>query len=110
MGLVWLISLLIELANRIRKSDQQIENFALSDAEQRIGVTLLRLAEELGTIHKGVVSINKLPYQQDIANMAGTSRETVSRMLKLLEKKKLINRKAHTLVILDYTKFNNTFM
>ena len=104
------ISLLIELANRIRKSDQQIENFALSDAEQRIGVTLLRLAEELGTIHKGVVSINKLPYQQDIANMAGTSRETVSRMLKLLEKKKLINRKAHTLVILDYTKFNNTFM
>ena len=101
---------LIELANSIRKSDQQIENFALSDAEQRIGVTLLRLAEELGTIHKGVVRINKLPYQQDIANMAGTSRETVSRMLKLLEKKNLINRKAHTLAILDYTKFNDTFM
>ncbi len=104
------ISLLTELAGRIRKSDQQIESFALSDAEQRIGVTLLRLAEELGTIHKGVVQIAKLPYQQDIANMAGTSRETVSRMLKLLEEKELISRKAHTLSILDYTKFRDAFM
>ena len=104
------VSLLSELAIRIRKSDQQIESFALSDAEQRIGITLLRLAEELGTIHKGVVLIAKLPYQQDIANMAGTSRETVSRMMKLLEKKKLISRKAHTLSILDYTKFRKAFM
>ena len=104
------ISLLSELAIRIRKSDQQIESFALSDAEQRIGITILRLAEELGTIHKGVVQIAKLPYQQDIANMAGTSRETVSRMLKLLEDKSLISRKAHTLSILDYTQFRNTFM
>ena len=104
------VSLLSELAIRIRKSDQQIESFALSDAEQRIGITILRLAEELGTIHKGVVRISKLPYQQDIANMAGTSRETVSRMLKLLEDKSLISRKAHTLSILDYTQFRNTFM
>jgi CRP-like cAMP-binding protein len=104
------ISLLSELAIRIRKSDQQIESFALSDAEQRIGITILRLAEELGTIHKGVVRIAKLPYQQDIANMAGTSRETVSRMLKLLEDKSFISRKAHTLSILDYTKFRNAFM
>ena len=104
------ISLLTELAGRIRKSDQQIESFALSDAEQRIGVTLLRLSEELGTIHKGVVRIEKLPYQQDIANMAGTSRETVSRMLKLLEEKEFISRKSHTLSILDYSKFRDAFM
>ena len=57
-----------------------------------------------------MVRIAKLPYQQDIANMAGTSRETVSRMLKLLEDKSLISRKAHTLSILDYTKFRNAFM
>lgn len=104
------ISLLTELAGRIRKSDQQIESFALSDAEQRIGITILRLAEELGTIRSGVVQIRKLPYQQDIANMAGTSRETVSRMLKLLEEKGFIARDAHTLHILDYTKFRDAFM
>jgi len=31
-------------------------------------------------------------------------------MLKLLEDKSLISRKAHTLSILDYTKFRNAFM
>ncbi|MFQ6676607.1 MAG: helix-turn-helix domain-containing protein, partial [Fidelibacterota bacterium] len=62
-----------------------------------------------GTIRKGVVQINKLPYQQDIANMAGTSRETVSRMMKLLEEKGLIQRRGHSLSILDYTQFRRTF-
>lgn len=103
------IALLTELAARIRKSNLQIESLSLSDAEHRIGVTLLRLAEELGTIRKGVVQINKLPYQQDIANMAGTSRETVSRMMKLLEEKGLIQRRGHSLSILDYTQFRRTF-
>ncbi|MDP6457271.1 MAG: Crp/Fnr family transcriptional regulator [Candidatus Marinimicrobia bacterium] len=103
------ISLLSELAGRIRKSDQQIESLSLSDAEHRIGMTVLRLAEELGTIRHGVVEITKMPYQQDLANMAGTSRETVSRMLKLLEEKGMIKRKAHTLSIQDYTLFKRTF-
>ena len=77
------ISLLEELTQRIRKSDQQIESLSLSDVEQRIGITLIRLAEELGTIKRGSVRIKNLPYQQDIANMAGTSREPVSRTFKL---------------------------
>ena len=103
------ISLLAEMASRIRKSDHQIESLSLSDAEHRIGMTLMRLAEDLGTIHNGVVEITKMPYQKDLASMAGTSRETVSRMLKLLEKKGMIKRQAHTLSIQDFTLFKRTF-
>jgi len=103
------ISLLTEMANRIRKSDQQIESLSLSDAEHRIGITLIRLAEELGIIRRGRVEINALPYQQDIANMAGTSRETVSRMMKVLEDKGLIKRSGHSLSILDYSQFKRSF-
>ena len=84
------ICLLEELTHRLRKSDQQIESLSLSDVEQRIGITLIRLAEELGTIKQGSVTITNLPFQQDIANMAGTSRETVSRTFKLLEEKGLL--------------------
>jgi len=40
------ISLLVELIQRIRKSDEQIESLSLSDAEHRIGMILIRLAEE----------------------------------------------------------------
>ena len=103
------ISLLEELTNRLRKSDQQIESLSLSDVEQRIGITLIRLAEELGTIKQGSVKIKNLPFQQDIANMAGTSRETVSRTFKLLEEKGLLSRQGRQLVIYNFNQFSKTF-
>ena len=101
--------LMCELAKRLRKSDQQIEALSLSDAEHRIGVSLLNLAEDMGVIRKGRVTIQNLPFQQDIANMAGTSRETVSRVMKILENKNMISKVGHTLVIPDYTFFKQIF-
>jgi len=103
------IALLEELAVRLRKSDQHIESLSLSDSEHRIGVTLIRLAEELGTIKQGDVNVKNLPYQQDIANMAGTSRETVSRTLKLLETKNLLKRDGRNLTIYKFDLFRQAF-
>ena len=102
-------SLMGELANRIRKSDQHIEALSLSDAEHRIGVSILNLAEELGVIVKGKVTIDNLPFQQDIANMSGTSRETVSRILKLFEDRNMLVKKGHKLMIPDYNNFKRYF-
>ena len=102
-------ALMGELAKRIRKSDLHIEALSLSDAEHRIGVSLLNLAEDMGVIRKGKVPIQNLPFQQDIANMAGTSRETVSRVLKILENKNMIFKEGHTLVIPDYGFFKQIF-
>tara|TARA_Y100000996_G_C22472677_1_gene622805 strand:- start:398 stop:1096 length:699 start_codon:yes stop_codon:yes gene_type:complete len=102
-------ALMSELARRLRKSDQQIEALSLSDAENRIGVSMLNLAEDMGIIRKGKVTIEKLPFQQDIANMAGTSRETVSRVLKMFEEKNLIIKTGHRLVIPDYLFFKRLF-
>jgi len=102
-------ALMAELARRLRKSDQQIEALSLSDAENRIGVSMLNLAEDMGSIRKGRVTIEKLPFQQDIANMAGTSRETVSRVLKMFEEKNLIIKNGHRLVIPDYLFFKRLF-
>ena len=81
----------------------------MSDAEHRIGVSILSLAEDMGVIRKGKVTIQNLPFQQDIANMAGTSRETVSRVLKILENKSMISKEGHTLTIPDYTFFKQIF-
>ena len=103
------IALLEELAIRLRKSDQHIESLSLSDSEHRIAITLIRFAQELGTIKKGEVTIKNLPFQQDIANMAGTSRETVSRALSILETEKKIARNGRELLILDYKKFIKEF-
>ncbi len=103
------IALLEELAVRLRKSDQQIESLSLSDSEHRIGITLIRLAEEQGTIKRGNVIVHNLPFQQDIANMAGTSRETVSRTLKLLEDKKLVKRDGSDITIYNFSAFRESF-
>ena len=102
-------ALMGELAKRLRKSDQQIEALSLSDAEHRIGVSILNLAEDMGVIRKGQVTIEKLPFQQDIANMSGTSRETVSRVLKLFEDRLMITKVGHTVVIPDYAFFKRLF-
>ena len=103
------IALLQELAIRLRRSDQQIEGLSLSDAESRIAMSIIRLAEDLGVIKLGQVIIDNLPFQQDVANMAGTSRETVSRMLKLLERKGWIQRRGRQLIITNYDEFVKEF-
>ena len=99
------IQLLKEMADRLRKSDRQIASLSLSDAEKRIALCIIRFADEQGIIKRGQVSIPKMPIQQDIANMAGTSRETVSRAINLLEKEHFIKRQGRELLILDYKQF-----
>ena len=97
------------MAHRLRKSDRQIASLSLSDAEKRIALCIIRFADEQGIIKRGQVSIPKVPIQQDIANMAGTSRETVSRAINLLEKENFIKRKGRELLILDYKNFIKEF-
>ena len=103
------IQLLKEMAHRLRKSDRHIASLSLSDAEKRIALCIIRFADEQGIIQRGQVSIPKMPIQQDIANMAGTSRETVSRAINLLEKEHYIKRQGRELLILDYKKFIKEF-
>ena len=103
------IQLLKELTIRLRKSDLQIASLTLSDAEKRIGLCILRLAGEQGKIRQGHVKIEKFPFQHDIANMAGTSRETVSRTLVLFEQNGLIQREGRQLTIVDYMQFQREF-
>ena len=103
------LALMGELAKRLRKSDMQIEALSLSDAEHRIGVSILNLAEEMGVIRHGKVTIENLPFQQDIANMAGTSRETVSRILKMFEDRNMLSKEGHRVIIPDYNYFKRFF-
>tara|TARA_B100000989_G_scaffold243460_1_gene190490 strand:- start:582 stop:1265 length:684 start_codon:yes stop_codon:yes gene_type:complete len=103
------IQLLKEMTSRLRKSDRQIVSLSLSDAEKRIALCIVRFADEQGVIKNGQVTIPKIPIQQDIANMAGTSRETVSRAMSLLTEEKYIERNRKELKILNYKNFIKEF-
>lgn len=101
------INLLRELARRLRKSDSQIKSLSLKDATGKVAYVILRLAEEIGIEKDNSIVINGLPMQQDIANMAGTSRETVSRVFSKLQQSGLIIKKGSKLTITDIDAYKD---
>lgn len=103
------IALLSELTQRLRNADMKIKALSLKDAEGKVATVILQLADDVGKIKHGIVEIEKLPLQQDLANMAGTSRETISRTLHSFAKKGLVELDGSKLKILDYEKFRETF-
>ncbi|MCK9209528.1 MAG: Crp/Fnr family transcriptional regulator [Ignavibacteriaceae bacterium] len=103
------ISLLTELTKRLRGADMKIKSLSLKDAEGKVATVILQLADDIGKIKQGVVEIDKLPFQHDLANMAGTSRETISRTLHSFSKKGLIELEGNKLRIINYAKFKEMF-
>ena len=99
------IALLRELTGRLRKADAQIKSLSLKDAAGRVANVVLQLADDIGMFRKGRVEIDELPLQQDLANMAGTSRETISRMIHKFIKKGYLQLQGNKLTINDYESF-----
>ncbi|MFC2170761.1 Crp/Fnr family transcriptional regulator, partial [Calditrichota bacterium] len=104
------IYLLKELARRIRRSDLQIKSLSLQDARGRVAGTLIRLAEDIGVVRSGKVVITELPLQRDLANIAGTSRETISRVIKKFEEEGLVSKEDNSLVFADFNNFKKIFV
>ncbi len=97
-------AILDEVIKRLRAADDKIKTLSLSKARDKIIIAVIELAEISGIRKHGFVELN-LPFQHEIANMAGTSRETVSRVLHALSKKGLIELDGSTIRIPDYDNF-----
>ena len=93
------IKLLAVLASRLRKTDRKIEGLALSDVTGRVTQTLLQLANDHGVTSPDGVLIKNRPTHQDLANMSGTTRESVSRILKRLESQGYISNRGKDLLV-----------
>jgi len=103
------ISLLRHLTRRLRQADALIKSLSLKDAYHRVGYVILQFADERGKIKQGKVMVDNLPVQQEIANMSGTTRETVSRTLSKMEKLKLVRLVSNGIVIEDYENYRRKF-
>ena len=103
------IALLQELTQRLRASSMKVKALSLKDAEGKVATVLLQLADDVGKIKHGIVEIDKLPFQHELANMAGTSRETISRTLHSFAKKGLVELEGSKLRIINYEKFKDYF-
>lgn len=104
------IALLKELTMRLRKADAQIMSLSLKDASGRVANVILQLADDIGKIRRGRVEIDELPIQQDLANMAGSSRETISRMIHTYIREGYLELERGKLIINDYEKFKARYL
>lgn len=84
------------LVTRLRSADRQIESLALLDVYGRVARALLDMAEDVGgdQIIRGKVS------RQDLAKIVGASREMVSRVMKDLEERGVIETQESGSVLL----------
>jgi CRP-like cAMP-binding protein len=84
------------MSARLRRSNEVIESLALQDVGGRLARYLVRLADESGQSPvDGYYAVHR-PTHQEIANSIGATRETVTRMLKQFEDRKLIRIKGAT--------------
>ena len=96
------LNLMGEMARRLRRADEAIVGLALQDVEGRLSKTLMRLAKDDGDISvDGGLLLRRRPTQQELANMVGSSRETVSRTFASLIRRGLMVPKGRTLVLTD---------
>ena len=93
-------ALVRHLAKIVRASDAHIMDLAELNASQRVCLQLLRLAEPDAAVHRTWV-VHPLPTQAMIASEAGTTRETVARVMSRLADQGIIERKGRSLFLRD---------
>ena len=87
------------LTARLRKANHQISTLALLDVYGRVARVILDMARDEGRrLKDGRIAFRRATHQE-IANRIGTTRETVTRMLKDLERQGLIQVDSKEIVV-----------
>lgn len=85
------LQIMRDLTRRIRQVNQQVEDLAFKDVHERVASTLNHLSQSEGRQIGSKVLINLKMTHQDLANMVGSSRETVTRALNRLQDEGVIS-------------------
>ena len=92
-----------ELCTRLRHADEKIGGLAFLDAYGRTISVVLQLAHERGIKTKNGIEISYAPTHQELSNMVGVSRETITRIIKVLKANKtLISYRGRKVVLRRY--------
>ncbi|MFM2485570.1 cAMP-activated global transcriptional regulator CRP [Celerinatantimonas yamalensis] len=93
-----LMRLSTQMAQRLQVTSQKVGNLAFLDVTGRIAQTLLNLAKQPDAMtHPDGMQIKIT--RQEIGQIVGCSRETVGRILKMLEEQNLISAHGKTIVV-----------
>ncbi|AZR72984.1 hypothetical protein BBF96_05995 [Anoxybacter fermentans] len=94
------IRLLKLLNKRLREAQMKIKELGLFDAHSRTASLLLRLAQTYGKEDGDKISFQLKLNRQDLANMIGTTRETITRILSKFRRQGIIELEGDRITIL----------
>jgi CRP-like cAMP-binding protein len=98
-------ALLTEMNRRLRQSNRKVAGLSYQSMQARVAAMLMRLTEDRGVRQKEAgliqVLIRNRPTQQFLAEMAGTTRESVSRTLAAWGRQGLVRARGRDLFILE---------
>ncbi|WP_425059673.1 CRP-like cAMP-activated global transcriptional regulator [Sporomusa carbonis] len=92
---------------KLLHAQMKIKTLALSDTFARTAQILIRLSQQYGRPIPGGVQIDVDMTRQDLANLVGTTRETVSRVLSSMKKDKVIDFADQQIIILNPQKLKH---
>ncbi|HTI15409.1 MAG TPA: Crp/Fnr family transcriptional regulator [Dictyobacter sp.] len=87
------------LSERLRKTDQQVEDLIFLDVYGRVAKKLLELSETHGIQVEHGVRIDVRLTQQELASMVGASRESVNKVLGYFTDKQYISTDRHRITL-----------
>lgn len=96
------IKLMRVMGQKIRELQSKLYEFVTQDVNRRIVSFLIRMAGEHGQNENGSIRIDIPLTNQEFANMVGTTRETVNRVMNHLKKNGIIEMSRSSIVILDF--------
>jgi CRP/FNR family transcriptional regulator, cyclic AMP receptor protein len=91
-----------ELGRRRKHLETKLEHLVFKDVQAKLAALLLELGEEYGQETEDGVQIGLKITHQEMANLIGSTRETISLTLAHFKKKKLLNMNGRTVVLLDH--------
>ncbi|MDD3845258.1 MAG: Crp/Fnr family transcriptional regulator [Syntrophorhabdaceae bacterium] len=103
------VSLLIitSIIRKLRLLGLQVEGLSFLDAQKRVASILLKLMHEVGEPTAGGILIKKRITHEDLANITGLSRVTVTNVLNYLDRLKLITKARLKYTIIDRVRLES---
>lgn len=103
------LQLIKYLNKRLVEAHMKIRNLALSDTYGRTAQALVKLAEDYGKKSSKGIELDLNLSRQELANIVGTTRETVIRALTTFKKEHSIDIDKNTITITDLEKVEDWF-
>jgi CRP/FNR family transcriptional regulator, cyclic AMP receptor protein len=93
--------LLADMARRLRHTSDDFTDHMFTDVPGRVAKQLLRLGRRFGVQERGRLRVVHDLTQDEIAGLAGSSRETVNKALSVFARRGLIRVEGKSVVIID---------